>query len=71
MSAADIARAVLEPVAVEGYCTERLSESDLKEMLGFESRMEVHGFLKDHGVFLRYTVEDLNHDSASAIEAAR
>jgi hypothetical protein len=48
-----------------------LSESDLKELLGFETRMEVHGFLKDHGVFLHYTSEDLDQDTATAVEVAR
>jgi hypothetical protein len=27
--------------------------------------MDVHGFLKDHGVPLRYTVEDLERDRAN------
>ena len=31
-------------------------------LLGFEVPMEVHGFLKDHGVPLDYTVEDLEQD---------
>ena len=28
----------------------------------FGIRMEVHGFLKEHGAFLHYTGEDLEHD---------
>ncbi len=67
----DPARAALEAMALEGYRTERLTEADLKDLLGFETRMEVHGFLKDHGAFLHYTAEDLEHDTAVAIEAAR
>jgi Uncharacterised protein family (UPF0175) len=45
----------------------RSRESDVRELLGFETRMEVHGFLKEHGVFLHYGVEDLDHD----LEVAR
>jgi len=67
----DPTRAVIEAMALEGYRTERLTESDLKELLGLETRMEVHGFLKDHGAFLHYTAEDLDHDTAVAIDVAR
>jgi hypothetical protein len=67
----DPARAVLEAMAIEGYRTDRLTEADLKELLSFETRMEVHGFLKDHGAFMHYTVEDLDHDTAVAIDVAR
>jgi hypothetical protein len=63
-------RAVLEAMALEGYRADRLTEADLKELLGFE-RMEVHGFLKDHGAFMHYTPEDLDHDAAVAVEVAR
>jgi hypothetical protein len=31
-------------------------------LLGFETRIEVHAFLKEHGVYLNYTVEDLQRD---------
>ncbi len=67
----DPGRAVLEAMALEGYRTEQLTEADLKELLGFETRMEVHEFLKHHGVFLHYTVEDLDRDVATALGAAR
>jgi hypothetical protein len=28
--------------------------------------MDVHGFFKEHGVYLRYTMEDLEHDIREA-----
>ncbi len=31
-------------------------------MLGFQTRMEVDAFLKEHGVELEYGVEDLERD---------
>jgi hypothetical protein len=58
----DPARAVLEALALEGYRSRRLGESAVRRLLGFETRMEVHGFLKEHGVYLNYSMEDLEHD---------
>jgi hypothetical protein len=58
----DPARATLEALALEGYRSDRLSEYDVQRLLGFETRMEVHGFLKAHGVYLHYRMEDLEHD---------
>ena len=58
----DLARAALEAMALEGYRSRRLGESAVRRLLGFESRMEVHGFLKEHGVHLNYSMEDLEHD---------
>jgi len=60
------ARVALEALALEGYRTELLSESGVRQMLGFETRMEVHAFLKEHGVYLHYDVSDLDQDQATA-----
>ena len=67
----DPARVALEALALEGYRTERLSESDVREMLGFETRMQVHAFLKQHGVYLHYDLADLEQDTATIRERAR
>ena len=61
----DPARVALEALALEGYRTERLSESAVRQMLGFETRIEVHAFLKQHGVYLHYNVADLEQDLVS------
>ena len=58
----------LEALALEGYRTERLSESELRQMLGFETRMQVHAFLKEHGVYLNYLTSGKKE---SASEPAR
>ena len=58
----DPARAALEALALEGYRSRRLGESAVRRLLGFGTRMEVHGFLKEHGVYLNYSMEDLEHD---------
>jgi Uncharacterised protein family (UPF0175) len=62
----DPARVALEALAVEGYRSELLSESALRRMLGFQSRIEVHAFLKEHGVYLHYDVSDLKHDQETS-----
>ena len=58
----DPSRAVLEAIALEGYRTDRLLEYQVQQLLGFETRLRVHGFLKENGVFLHYSLEDLEHD---------
>jgi hypothetical protein len=52
-------------LALEGYRAERLSESAVRQMLGFETRMEVHAFLKQHGVYLHYDLVDLEKDQVT------
>jgi Uncharacterised protein family (UPF0175) len=66
----DPARAALEAIALEGYRSDRLSEAEVRRLLGFETRMEVDAFLKEHGVFLQYTYEDLVHDREVARQVA-
>jgi len=67
---AGLSRAVLEAVTLEGYWTDRLSEEGVRRLMGFETRMEVHGFLKEHGVYLHYTVDDLEQDTTVARDVA-
>ncbi|MGD0911225.1 MAG: UPF0175 family protein [Terracidiphilus sp.] len=65
---ADISRTALEALAVEGYRTERLSESEIRRLLGFETRMEVHAFLKGRGAWLHYSLDDLERDREAALQ---
>ena len=67
----DPARAVLEAIALEGYRSERLTTAEIRRLLGFETRMEVDAFLKEHGVFLPYTEDDLADDIKVASRVAR
>jgi hypothetical protein len=57
-----LSRAALEALALEGYRTQRLSESQICSLLGFETRMQVHAFLKAHNSYLNYTLDDLDRD---------
>jgi hypothetical protein len=65
----DPARVALEALALEGYRTELLSESAVRQMLGFQTRMEVHAFLKQHLVHLHYDSADLEQDRVTAQKA--
>ena len=58
----DPARVALEGLALEGYRAERLSESAIRQMLGFESRIQIHAFLKERGVHLHNDLSDLDRD---------
>ena len=58
----DLPRAALEAFALTQYAKGRLTQAQLRRLLGFSTRMEVDAFLKSHGVELEYTAEDLERD---------
>jgi hypothetical protein len=62
----DPSRAALEALAVEGYRTQRLTEAEVKRMLGYGTRMQVHALLADHNVDLHYTLDDLQTDAETS-----
>jgi uncharacterized protein UPF0175 len=43
--------ALLESFALEGYRSGTLSEEQVRRVLGYGTRMQVHGFLKEQGVY--------------------
>jgi len=59
----DVPRAALESLALEGYRSGALTQSQVRRLLGFQTRMEVDGFLKEHGAYLEYTLEDLDREA--------
>ena len=61
----DVPRHILEQLALEGYTDGWLSEEQVRRLLGYETRLDVHGFLKEHSAYLRYSVEDLEQDRAT------
>lgn len=61
-SGKEISRLALEALAAEGYRDQRLSEFEVRCLLGFDTRMEVHAFLKEHGAYLHYSEADLAQD---------
>lgn len=58
----DVPRRSLEAIAVEGYRTGALTETQVRRLLQFETRFQVHALLKEHRVPLRYTEADLQQD---------
>ena len=61
-SGLDLSRAALEAIALEAYRERKLSTGQLRRLLGYRTRMQVHAFLKEHDVYLHYDLEDLEHD---------
>ena len=65
----DPARVALEALAVEGYRARHLSENEVRVMLGYGTRMQVHALLKEHDVYLNYSMSDLEQDIAASQES--
>jgi len=58
----DVSRAALELMVLEAYREHKLATGQLRQLLGFHTRMQTHAFLKDRGIPLHYTQDDLEHD---------
>jgi hypothetical protein len=58
----DVPRRSLEAIAVEGYRTGALTESQIRKLLGLDTRFQVHALLKEHHVPLHYTSADIEDD---------
>jgi predicted HTH domain antitoxin len=58
----DLSRRALEALAIDGYRSGTLTEEQVRRILGYGTRMQVHSFLKDHDVYLNYSQEDLEQD---------
>jgi post-segregation antitoxin (ccd killing protein) len=61
----DLSRRALEGFALEEYKAGRVTKAELRRWLGIETRYELDGFLKAHGVFMKASVEDLRRDVAT------
>ena len=61
-SGQDLSRTAFEAITQEAYRERKLSTAQLRRLLGFQTRMEVDGFLKAHGVEFEYSLEDLERD---------
>ena len=57
----DLSRMALESVALEALRAGRITEVQLCEMLGL-ARIQMDGFLKSHGVYEEYTLEDFEDE---------
>lgn len=58
----DLSRRTLEALAIDGYRSGELTEEQVRRILGYGTRMQVHEFLKEHDVYLNCGLEDLEQD---------
>src|SRR3954451_6026710 len=58
----DVPRRSLEAIAIEAYRTGALTESQVRRLLGYETRFQVHALLKEHHVPMRYSAADAEAD---------
>jgi len=59
----DVSRKVLEQVALEGFRSGQLTTAQVRRILGFDSRFQVHEFLGAHGIdWVDYTEEELRRE---------
>ena len=64
----DLSRAAREAIAIEGYRSGALSQSQVQRLLGLASRWEADALLKRAGVYLEYTEKDLDREIESSRE---
>lgn len=57
----DLSRRALEGLALEELRAGRITEPQLRKMLGL-ARIELDGFLKSHGIYRNYTIEDFEQE---------
>lgn len=58
----DVSRVALELMVLEAYREHKLTIGQLRQLMGFRTRMQAHAFLKERGVSLHYDQADLEHD---------
>ena len=62
----NLPRHALEALAIEGYRTRALSRSQVRRMLGFETRAEVDELMNRAGIPFDYTSDDFEHDAETS-----
>ena len=62
-TAGDLPRRVVEALAVEEFRLGRVTQRELRDLLGLATRQALDAFLKAHEVYIPYAVDDLNRDS--------
>lgn len=62
----DLAGVAQQSISLEGYRSGKLSVEQVRRLLRFESRFQVHAFLKAHQVLPDYGEEGLEKDLKTA-----
>ena len=58
----DLSRRALESFALEEFKSGRIIKPELRRLLGYGTRWKLDGFLKAHGVYEDYTLEDFEQE---------
>jgi hypothetical protein len=58
----ELSRRALEGFSLEEYKRGHITKAELRRLLGFETRYELDGFLKEHGILANYTIDDLRRE---------
>jgi hypothetical protein len=61
-SGGELSRRALEALALEEFKSGRITKPELRRLLGFGTRYQLDGFLKTHGVYEDYTLQDLEQE---------
>ena len=61
-TASELERKALEALAVEEFKRGNLSKPEIRRLLSFNTRVELDGFLKVHGLFEPYTLDDFERE---------
>jgi hypothetical protein len=62
---ADLARAAVEQLALDGYRTGKISRYQVQQLLGFDNRYDTENWLGERGATPHYAVTDLEADLAT------
>jgi arginine repressor len=62
-----VSRSLLELAAIQAHEQDMLTEYEVMEMLGFETREELYTFFKRHNIRSTFTAEDLKNDQITLI----
>lgn len=61
----DLTRTALEMIAAEAYREDKITKPELQRLIGIETSYQLDGFLKAHGIWIDYTVEDAAREQSS------
>lgn len=62
----DLSRAALEALAIDAYRMNRITGHQLRQLLDLQSRYELDGVLKRHGVPLEYTLDEFEREGETS-----
>ena len=65
----NLERAALQAIALEAYREGKLSVAQFRRVLGYHTRSQVHALLKEHGIYLQYSFDDLEHDAKLVMQS--